>query len=71
MSIYLQATTPAAMLPGVMLTHDTMLSTIAKLDADCLCVGNTAVKYLLKLLGMRDNPVGQLVPLLKLWCDTA
>ena len=34
---------------------------------DTLAAG---IKHLLKLLGMRDNPVGQLVPLLKLWCGT-
>lgn len=35
-----------------------------------LCVGNTAVKNLLKLLGMRDNPVSKLVLLPKLLCGT-
>lgn len=54
-----------------MSTHDLMLVTTAKLFGNYLRVGNTAVKYLLKLLGMRDNPVGQLIPLPKLWCGTA
>ena len=53
-----------------MSTHDTMRVTTGKLCGDCLCLDNTAIKYLLKLLGMRDNPVGQLMPLPKLWCGT-
>lgn len=51
-------------------SHDMMLVTSAELCGDCLCVVNIAVKYLLKLLGMRDNPEGQLISLPKLWCGT-
>ena len=55
--------------PGMMSTLDTMLVATDNCG-DYLRVGNTTVEYLLKLLGMRDNLVGQLIPLLKLWCGT-